>query len=165
MGNRQFSPCRWPALLGLALLASLFLSPLLPAAQKARVRIIKVLPHYLDLEGRHMIHPSLFDRDAYQFELRQNPELRSGLRFDVLWKSRSRSPGALALKLELRGSLAPTQKPIIVNVRSVAWGGFSQWISIPVTGESYASLGDLLAWRVTLWRGDQMVAEQKSFLW
>ncbi len=36
-----------------------------PAAGAASARIAKVLPQLLDLEGRHALSPSLYDRDAY----------------------------------------------------------------------------------------------------
>lgn len=128
-------------------------------------RVLKVLPHYLDRQGRHTINPSLFDRDAYQAELRRDPQLRSGMRFDVLWKSPPGSPAALTLKLELRGSRAPKQNPVLIEARAFARGGFSQWTRVPVAGEDYAALGDLLAWRVSLWRDGHLLAEQTSFLW
>ena len=138
-----------------------------PATAKAApaARVLKVLPHYLDREGRHSINPSLFDRDAYQFELRRDPKLRSGLRFDVLWKGVPGSPAAFDLKLELRGSHAPEQAPVVVRTRAFSRGGFSQWTRVPILGKDYEALGELLAWRVTLWRGDTLVAEQTSFLW
>jgi hypothetical protein len=31
--------------------------------------------------------------------------------------------------------------------------------------EDFKSLGELTAWRVTLWDGDRQVGEQQSFLW
>ena len=34
-----------------------------------------------------------------------------------------------------------------------------------VRGEDFRSGGTVSAWRVTLWNGDQLVAEKKSFLW
>src|SRR5258706_13062854 len=61
----------------------------------------QVLPHYLDLEGRQSIRPSLYDRDAYQAKLRRNPKERSGMRFDVQW--RARGAGESKLRVELRG--------------------------------------------------------------
>ena len=53
------------------------------SALAASGKIIKVLPFFLDLKGRHSLHPSLYERDAYQAYLRQHPELRSGLQIDV----------------------------------------------------------------------------------
>src|SRR5258705_13546151 len=57
-------------------------------ASAATGRIIKVLPHFLDLKGRHSLSPSLYDRDAYQARLRDHREERSGMRFDIEWKSK-----------------------------------------------------------------------------
>ena len=34
-----------------------------------------------------------------------------------------------------------------------------------VRGEDFRAGGSVSAWRVTLWNGDQLVAEKKSFLW
>ena len=34
-----------------------------------------------------------------------------------------------------------------------------------IRGEDFRSGGSVSAWRVTLWNGDQLVAEKKSFLW
>src|SRR4051794_38784995 len=66
-------------------------------------RVYKVLPHFLDLKGRHTLTPSLYDRDAYQFFLRQHPESRSGIRFDIQWKVKGPVWEPLTLRIELRG--------------------------------------------------------------
>lgn len=136
-----------------------------PARTKPTAQVLKVLPHFLDLEGRHTINPSHFDRDAYQFELRRNPSQCSGMRFDVLWRTRPARPAALRLKLELRGSKASAQNPVILTARAFARGGFSQWTRVPLLGADYAALGELLSWRVSLWQDDQELAELHSFLW
>ena len=60
-------------------------------ASAATGRVVKTLPHFLDLEGRNSVSPSLYDRDAYQAQLRLHPELRSGIRFDILWRGRART--------------------------------------------------------------------------
>src|SRR6266487_1579977 len=65
--------------------------------------VIKVLPHFLDIKGRHTITPNLFERDSYQVYLRKNPKLRSGMRFDIQWKSKGAVSNALKLKVEMRG--------------------------------------------------------------
>ncbi len=160
----------------LALLGLVFLAPATSAGSKEKTeskskpsgsaRVLKVLPHYLDRQGRHTVNPSLFDRDAYQFELRRHPELRSGMRFDVLWKGVRGTPSAvLMLKVEMRGSKAPAQTPVIVSQRVFASSDFSQWTRIPVVGTDYENLGELLSWRVSLWKDQELVGEQTSFLW
>src|SRR5437879_2502906 len=63
----------------------------------------KVLPHCLDLQGRHMLYPSLYERDANQAVLREHPEKRSGIRFDVEWRTRGAIWEPLTLRVELRG--------------------------------------------------------------
>jgi|YelNatPaOPRAMG01_1025707.scaffolds.fasta_scaffold02181_14 hypothetical protein len=132
-------------------------------ARAEDAKIVKVLPHYLDLNGKHAVSPSLFDRDAYQVFLMRHPEKCSGLRFDVQW--RAFKPQGLLLKVEMRGSadngakIYTIEKPL---KKETFWGN---WTTLYYTGENFKQLGKLLAWRVTLWRGDQLISEQKSFLW
>ena len=128
-------------------------------------KIIKVLPHFLDAQGRHTKSPSLYDRDAYQAWLRQHPEARSGVRYDVQWKAR-KVTGPLKLRVELRGIAEgnlPRQKTIETELKpGHRW---SHWSGVALTGDDYKAFGEVTAWRVTLWDGDQQLGEQKSFLW
>lgn len=129
-------------------------------------RVIKVLPHLLDREGRHTLSPSLYERDAYQARLRQHPEERSGIRFDVQWKTRSPAFGALKLRVELRGTApggVPRQLVLEQEVKPSHW--FSHWANLTLTGEGYQQLGEVTAWRVSLWDEDELLGDQKSFLW
>jgi hypothetical protein len=49
---------------------------------------------------------------------------------------------------------------------TVAPGGwFSRWAAMRVNKEQYRKLGEVTAWRVTLWEDNQMLGEQQSFLW
>ena len=131
-------------------------------AEATAPRIIKVLPQYLDLQGRHALTPSLFDRDAYQARLRRRPEDRSGLRFAIQWKA---SAGLYKLRVELRG--AHGQEASVATLqKSVEYRGFfGKWVFLDLRGEDYKAFGELTAWRATLWEGDQKVGEQRSFLW
>ena len=134
------------------------------SASAATGKVIKVLPHYLDLKGRHALSPSLYDRDAYQAQLRANPTTRSALRFDVKLRVRGGVYGKLLLRVEMRGIATgnlPRQAIIGQELKSADPG----WTSITLKGEEYKKLGEVTAWRVTLWEGDQMIGEQKSFLW
>jgi hypothetical protein len=135
------------------------------AVSAATGKVVKVLPHFLDLKGRHSLSPSLYDRDAYQAQLRQNPEQRSALRFDVQWRAYS-VQDKLKLKVELRGTAkgdfprsTTLESEITKNRKS------SGWTSLKLAGEDYKKFGEVTAWRVTLWDGEQLVGEQKSFLW
>lgn len=135
------------------------------SAQAASGRVMKVLPHLLDEKGRHTIAPSLYDRDAYQAHLRQHTNLISGIRFDVHWKVSGKAARPIRLKLEVRGTAKgnlPT-RTILETVIQPAW--FSRWTALPLRGEDYANFGELTAWRATLWEGDVLIGEHKSFLW
>jgi hypothetical protein len=136
------------------------------AAGGATGRILKVLPQFLDLNGQHTISPSLYERDAYQAFLRQHPEQRSGIRFAVQWKTHGAVFGSLKLRVELRGTARgdlPSQTVLETELKPGSW--WSQWTFVPLTGADYQKFGDTTAWRVTLWEGDDQVAEQTSFLW
>lgn len=131
-------------------------------AQSAQV--LKVLPHFLDLQGRSTVNPSLFDRDAYQVELRASPSKRSALRFDVNWKASYYDYDHLKLHVEARGMKG--SKPTRVEMeQSVRGGLFSQWTALSLKGEPYKEFGELISWHATLRSGTNIVAEQKSFLW
>lgn len=135
-------------------------------AEAASGRVIKVLPHFLDRNGQHTLSPSLYERDAYQARLRNRPELRSGIRFDVQWKARGASAAPLTLYVELRGIAAgelPRETVLASEVTPRKW--FSQWTGIALTGAEYEDFGEVTAWRVSLWAGDELLGQQKSFLW
>src|SRR5690606_39577936 len=98
-----------------------FIAAMTTSATAATTRIIKVLPHFIDHKGRHSLSPSLYDRDAYQAHLRANPELRSGLRFDVHWKAKTAQHENLTLRVELRGAAEgnlPRQTTLETTVKS-----------------------------------------------
>ena len=133
--------------------------------QAAGPRIIKVLPQYLDTEGRAALSPSLYERDAYQALLRQHPEKRSGLRFDINWKAKGHHGEKLVLRIELRCTGRDFSQPIVLERTVQPPRLFSKWSWLLLEGQEYQDFGRLLAWRVSLWRGKQLLAEQKSFLW
>ena len=150
-------------LLGLALGASSLVSVEAAAAKSAK--IIKVLPHYLDREGRISLSPSLFERDAYQALLRQDRKLCSGLRFDVQWKAKLATTTQLKLRLELVTPTVSRARPLVLEqpVRPRALG--SRWSRVALEGEAFRTAGEVTAWRVSLWHADQLLADQRSFLW
>jgi hypothetical protein len=148
--------------ISLLLFATLaFAFPVLAATGK----VIKVLPHFLDLKGHHAKSPSLFDRDAYQAWLRQNPNERSGIQYDVQWRARE-ATGTMKLRLELRGiaeGSLPRQKTIETELKP--GGGTARWDKLALQGDDYKTFGEVTAWRVTLWDGEQLIDEQTSYLW
>jgi hypothetical protein len=135
------------------------------AADAVTGRVCKVLPFFLDQQGRAAQSPSLFDRDAYQAELRQHTNLVSAVRYDVLWSAKKNGHAALKLRLELRG-VNPEQQPKLKTLETeITPGFFRRWTSFKLTEKEYQEFAAITAWRVTLWDGDQLLSEQKSFLW
>jgi len=129
-------------------------------------RVLKVLPTLLDLQGKHALSPSLYERDAYQAYLRKHPEKRGGMRFDVEWKTHGGVFEPVKLRVELRGIArgdVPGATTLETSLKPGGW--FNHWACLKLAGEDYRKFGDVTAWRVTLWEGDQLLSEQKSFLW
>lgn len=127
--------------------------------------VVKVLPLFLDLQGRDAVSPSLFDRDAYQFYLRQHTNEVSAVRFDVLWKASNAEGSKLKLRAELRGVGADGLPKQTALETKVTPGFFRSWTPLTLDGDDYKTFGEIVAWRVTLWNGDTLLGEQKSFLW
>jgi hypothetical protein len=136
------------------------------SAHAATGRVVKVLPHFVDRQGKIALSPSLYERDAYQAVLRQNPDQRSGLRFDVQWKAKGPVWQPLKVKLELRGiAQGDLPKRLVIEKTVEKKGWLSRWASLELTGEAYKEFGEVTAWRVTLWEGDWPLGEVRSFLW
>jgi hypothetical protein len=137
-----------------------------PAADSAASgKVLKVLPQFLDLEGRSAISPSLYDRDAYQAILRKTPAKRSGIKFVVQWKAKKYDVEKLKLRVEMRGVINNNLQTKIIETPVKKNGWFNTWSEFKLTGEDYKKFGDLIAWRVTLWEGDTQLSSQQSFLW
>ncbi len=150
-------PLIW-SLLGL-LLAGL-------AAEGATGKVIKVLPQYLDEQGRASLSPSLYDRDAYQAVLTQHPEKRSGIQFQIHWKTKGPVWEQLTVRLEIRGAAAGRQpKTRVLEQRVDPPGWLGNWNRLSLKGAEYKDFGEVTAWRATLWEGNQQIGEQRSFLW
>lgn len=133
------------------------------AATAASAKIVKVLPHLLDLKARHALSPSLYERDAYQAFLRAHPDKCSALRFDVKWKAQFVHSTGLKLRIEIRGS--KEARPFVLEqpIRPKPW--YNRWTYLSLDAGSYRKAGEIIAWRATLWDGEKLLAEQKSFLW
>jgi hypothetical protein len=146
------------------MISALIAAALSFSAHAATGRIIKTLPHLLDSKGRHTIYPSLFERDFYQADLRKHPEKCSGIRFDVQWKAR-KTENKLRLKVELRGTKTPPRQLESFEKEIAPRAVLSRWTPLTIEGPAYERVGSVTAWRVTLWDGEQQLAEEKSFLW
>ena len=136
------------------------------AAESSHAKAIKVFRFLVDAEGRHALSPSLLDRDAYQAHLREHPTKVSGLRFVIQWRRRSESPTRPSIRIEVRhgngNTIGEFSKTAPIKVRKTRR---SQWHRITISGEEYARLGKVIAWRVSLWDGETMLTQEESFLW
>jgi hypothetical protein len=98
--------------------------------------------------------------------LREHPEKRSGMRFDMQWKTKGTVWSELKLRIELRGVARGESAKQMILERDLEGGGwFSHWTSLTLAGDEYKTIGEVTAWRVTLWEGTDLLGEQKSFLW
>ncbi len=126
-------------------------------------RVVKVLPHFTDAEGRVALSPSLYERDAYQAKLRTHPAERGGLQFDIQW--RAPDTGRLKLLVEMRGALSNRVTTARLELPLATGGRFTRWSTAAVPAADYHKFGELTAWHVTLWNSATLLADQKSFLW
>jgi hypothetical protein len=128
--------------------------------------VLKVLPLLLNRKGQDALSPSLFDRDAYQAYLRDHTNEIAAVRYDVLWKATGPKDARLKIRVEVR-AIAPDGTPVLKNVEATEPrpGYFGHWTSFKLTGADYLNIREAVAWRATLWAGDQLLSEQKSFLW
>lgn len=147
------------------LLLTLGLFAAAQAADTATGRVIKVLPFLVDQQGRIAKSPSLFDRDAYQAELQDHPKFVSGVRYDVQWSAKNAGDAKLKLRVELRGTDNNGLPKLKVLATEVTPGFFRQWTPLTLDGAEYKTFKAVTAWRATLWDGDRLLGEQKSFLW
>src|SRR5690606_17207854 len=104
--------------------------------------------------------PSLFDRDAYQADLKASPDLIHGLQLNIQWRP-ERGAGTYILKTELRG----TAGQLAIDREVSGKGRFSSWEEVKLSEDQHKTLGQLRAWRVSLWQDDRVIGEQTSFLW
>jgi len=141
-------------------------APVRAASPDADGQVRKVLPHLLDRQGRHTLSPSLFDRDAYQAWLRRHPEEVSGLAYDVLWKARGVSGRSLTVRMEIRGLFeGTTPRETTLEVQLEGQSSIRRWTRLTLEGDDYRRFGEITAWRATLWSGDTLLDEYRSFLW
>jgi hypothetical protein len=89
------------------------------------------------------------------------------MRFAVQWKARGKSDGELKLRVEIRGVAQGGGLPPTAILEQPVKSGFlfSHWAYLPLTSEEFKRINEVTAWRTTLWEGDKLLSEQKSFLW
>jgi hypothetical protein len=136
-----------------------------PALFAGEGRVIKVLTLFLDSNGRDSTFPSLFERDAYQVRLRTHPAQCKALRFAVQWKARKVDWTKTRIVVEARTAKGNALALHKAELPLHKGGFFSKWNNVDFEGTEFKTMGQMVAWRVTLWEGNQKLGEQKSFLW
>jgi hypothetical protein len=144
------------------ILALLLFAPVVWAGEG---KVLKVLPQFVDNQGRHALSPSLYERDAYQLILRKSPAKQAGLRLAVQWKAKNVDWTKLRLHAEMRGLIDDTLQSVTLDEPAVKTGYFSNWAEFKIEGATFHSFGQLTAWRVTLFEGDRQLGQMQSFLW
>ena len=143
-----------------SLVAALLLGVLSSVDAARPGKISKVLPHWLDLQGRHTLSPSLLERDAYQAKLRADRSLCTGIRFDIKWAANTSGNVKLQLELRVTGEAKP-----IVREQAIKPGRRGGWDAVTLDGDAFKAVGKIIAWRVRLLDGDIELAARRSFLW
>jgi len=87
------------------------------------------------------------------------------MRFDVLWTAAKAPDAQIKIALELRGIGTNSMPRLETLETNVVPGSHRQWTYLPLAGDDYKNFGWVVAWRARLWKGTQMLDEQKSFLW
>ena len=131
----------------------------------ADTAILKVLTHRLDAQGQHALSPSLYERDAYQAELRTHPERVHGMRFDVNWRTLKANRNPLVLRVELKTANRSPSEPLVLEqpIKRGQWG--RRWSALTLDGRDFVAAGEVVAWRAEILEGEQVIAKQESFLW
>jgi hypothetical protein len=127
-------------------------------------KIVKVLRHLIDQKGRNSLNPSLFARDDYQMHLRLHPAEVAAERFDIQFKARNGGK-PLVMKLEMRTSKTELGKVRVFEKEVTPRHWFSSWTHIDFDQATRQAMGEILAWRLSLWDGADQIAEEQSFLW
>lgn len=89
-------------------------------------------------------------------------EARKGRYFVVTW-SNSGPAEDLVLRLDFRQMVSRDRVKTIEIPFKQARGTYKGTFS--VTGDAYTELGDVHSWRISVVRGGQIVAEERSFIW
>jgi len=87
---------------------------------------------------------------------------REGKYYTIFWKSKDRSPGMVIRFEYLQANTGDTIKVKEIAVDDIRRGNTT---NIQVTGDEYRGDGNVLAWRVSLVRDEQVLDTVESFLW
>lgn len=89
-------------------------------------------------------------------------EDRLGQYYTIEWHDATPGPAAEVVFAYQQGA---TGSAVHQKIFNFAVGETSGKAEFPVIGENYRKNGRVLAWKATLRRGKQVIAEQRSYLW
>lgn len=91
----------------------------------------------------------------------QEQEDRKGQYYSVRWRA-SPTGGPVRVEFAYRQALTGSE---IKRLQHILPAGRTGLVEFSVTGESYRVGGRVLAWRMRLFQGDNLLSEKQSFLW
>jgi len=90
-------------------------------------------------------------------------QMRQGHYYVISWSSKRAQPGNYIARFEYRQRDSKEQvKRLEIphnNVKGTVRSTFA------VLGEAYKKYGEVISWRFTIWDGDELVAQETSFIW
>ena len=151
-------------LLGLVALATSCRTP--NSVESPGCAILKVNRVLLDEKGYETdVVGNLKEEADYQFLLRHEPTKQQGVRFHIKWKA-PRHARSLRLQVEIRGLNAQNQTTSDVESLSLEENeGWAGWSTLEVTEKKFKKLGQITAWKITLFSGGQAKAVLPSANW
>lgn len=90
-------------------------------------------------------------------------EMRQGHYFVISWSSKRAQPGDYIARFEYRQRNSKEK----VKRLEIPHNGVKGTVrsTFAVLGKAYTIHGEVISWRFTLWDGDELVAQETSFVW
>ena len=111
-------------------------------------------------DGNEFIRAEMNKR-LYGAVTKEEKELRKGHFYTVSWRELS---GARPVKIVFEYRQQTTGAKVKRKSRVMSPSGEGK-TEFEITGEDYYRNGRVLAWRMTLYDGDEVVSQKQSFLW
>jgi hypothetical protein len=129
--------------------------------------VLKVNHELIDVQGNTQEDiGDLVNRARYQDRLESSGQF-TGIRFFVHWKAPSTELHNLIVKIEAHGLDAGSGREAteVLKKSYSDLPGFSGWTTLDLANDLFKKFGKLMAWRVSLWHGNELKASRQSFTW
>lgn len=134
--------------------------------QKPGYAVLKVNRNLYDQFGYETeLVGDLKGEAVYQYELRHAPDKQFGCRFHIKWKA-PRGTAQARLVLDVRG-LNKNNETVLdqFTVTRSLVEDWAEWSTIDINGPQFKRLGTIMAWRVSIYNRDRVMAELPSGNW